>query len=203
MDGHDLIKKAFTLIELLIVVAIIAILAAIAVPNFLEAQTRSKVSRTYADMRTIANAIRAYEVDNNVYPHYDLGTKGMFGWFLRTNRNVPGYPTMGRLLTSPIAYLTEIPWDQFNSQAMTIAKDQGAGVTRVSVIFHCVRRDITGGWGIQPYAGKPFKWILESWGPDLMRWHAEHYVVYDPTNGVVSYGDIWYLDTMGFSGGQR
>src|SRR5690349_11907880 len=60
--------KAFTLIELLIVVAIIAILAAIAVPNFLEAQTRSKVSRAKADMRTMVTGLESYAVDNNKYP---------------------------------------------------------------------------------------------------------------------------------------
>ena len=61
-------KKGFTLIELLIVVAIIAILAAIAVPNFLEAQVRSKVSRARSDQRSLATAIEAYFVDNNLYP---------------------------------------------------------------------------------------------------------------------------------------
>src|SRR5690606_31388316 len=61
-------SKGFTLIELLIVVAIIAILAAIAVPNFLEAQTRAKVSRVRNDMRTMATAAEAYRVDNNDYP---------------------------------------------------------------------------------------------------------------------------------------
>lgn len=60
-------RKGFTLIELLIVVAIIAILAAIAVPNFLEAQTRAKVSRCKADMRTQAVAMEAYYVDYNTY----------------------------------------------------------------------------------------------------------------------------------------
>ena len=61
-------RTAFTLIELLIVVAIIAILAAIAVPNFLEAQTRSKISRAKSDERSIATAIEAYVVDYNKLP---------------------------------------------------------------------------------------------------------------------------------------
>lgn len=61
-------KKAFTLIELLIVVAIIAILAAIAVPNFLEAQMRAKVARVQSDMRTYSTAIGTYQIDHSSYP---------------------------------------------------------------------------------------------------------------------------------------
>ena len=61
-------RKGFTLIELLIVVAIIAILAAIAIPNFLDAQIRSKVSRTRSDLRTIAIGLESYALDHNHYP---------------------------------------------------------------------------------------------------------------------------------------
>ena len=61
-------RSAFTLIELLIVVAIIGILAAIAVPNFLNAQVRAKVANTQADQRSLATAIESYRLDNNMYP---------------------------------------------------------------------------------------------------------------------------------------
>ncbi len=62
-------SRGFTLIELLIVVTIIAVLAAIAVPNFLEAQARAKVSAAKSDLRALATGLEAYVVDNNTYPY--------------------------------------------------------------------------------------------------------------------------------------
>ena len=63
-----LLKNAFTLIELLIVVAIIGILAAIAVPNFLNAQVRAKIAKVESEMKSIDTALESYRLDNNMYP---------------------------------------------------------------------------------------------------------------------------------------
>jgi len=61
-------KRAFTMIELLCVVAVIAILAAISVPNFLEAQNRTKISKAHQDMDVLEAALLAYQADYNAYP---------------------------------------------------------------------------------------------------------------------------------------
>lgn len=56
-------KQGFTLVEIMIVVAIIALLAAIAVPNFLRARKRSQASTVLNDLRLIQAAVDQYATD--------------------------------------------------------------------------------------------------------------------------------------------
>lgn len=110
-------RKAFTLIELLIVVAIIAILAAIAVPNFLEAQVRAKVSRSKADMRTQAVAMEAYYVDWNRYTRdsdSSLDIKDVGDAAADPSNPIYWRCANGaRQLTTPVAYMTSLLADPF------------------------------------------------------------------------------------------
>lgn len=112
-------RGAFTLIELLIVVAIISILASIAVPNFLEAQTRAKVARAQNDMRTLAVALESYQVDNNTYPS-------------RVKEPVAGVAGVGDVklrmedmsrLTTPVAFITSLPRDIFVPPGASVPDD--------------------------------------------------------------------------------
>jgi len=58
-------SKGFTLVEIMIVVAIIALLAAIAVPNFLRARERSQATSVLNEARMIDSAIDQWAIENN------------------------------------------------------------------------------------------------------------------------------------------
>ena len=195
-------KFAFTLIELLIVVAIIAILAAIAVPNFLEAAVRSRVSRVKADMRTISVGINAYMVDNNKVPVGRTGTGTYYpDWAFTSWLKCPITKYIGGcgyLLTTPIAYLAAIPSDPFNVGA---SRDYRTGTLYSFVYFGSVGSWECGGRDPETLESIKFRWYLISPGPDLTYWNITGSWYYDPTNGTVSGGDIWCFDKDGLRGG--
>lgn len=193
-------KYAFTLIELLIVVAIIAILAAIAVPNFLEAQTRSKVSRVKADIRSFATALEAYATDYNKFPFDCLAANGMspgatYSWFI------------SHAITTPVSYMT-------NNMIIDPFRTKGVANLPMYRRFRYVNYALgqfnsTNGAAVDPAAyvlGEPIygSWRLSSSGPDysagpwepLSTWPAtgtnftRGLMVYDATNGTISKGDI-------------
>ena len=64
---HKLTTKhaGFTLVEIMIVVAIIALLAAIAVPNFLRSRKRSQATQVLEDLRILDSAVDQYAIETN------------------------------------------------------------------------------------------------------------------------------------------
>jgi type IV pilus assembly protein PilA len=81
-------KKGFTLIELMIVVAIIGILAAIAIPNFLKFQAKSKQSEAKSNLGAIFTGELAY-----------FGEQNMYGGFSQINWSPSGTPRYHYTLT--------------------------------------------------------------------------------------------------------
>ncbi|GAI61786.1 unnamed protein product [marine sediment metagenome] len=79
-------EKGFTLIELMIVIAIIGILAAIAIPQFSAYRMRSYNAAANADLRNAATAQEAYYVDNAIYCAVIAALTGSYGLF--TSKNV-------------------------------------------------------------------------------------------------------------------
>ncbi len=198
---------AFTLIELLIVVAIIGILAAIAVPNFLNARTRAKVARVQSDHRALSVALESYQIDSNGFP-----------WpFLGGNHILVVYE-----LTTPIAYLATNQFEDPFVPHNNMQELENRTLTHVFPSYVYV--NYRGLWGQTGCAARygvnitscPNGYGMTSIGPDAsdsggVHWALEMTLmngevtpgnavvrpgmhandrVYNPSNGLYSFGDI-------------
>jgi len=193
-------RSAFTLIELLLVAAILSILALIAVPHLLESQTRAKHARARADLRQIATAIETYAVDWGDYPR---------NWFY-------GYGTIPPDLTTPVAYLSTLYMHDPFAHGLADPRARVA-VWKEFTEFYTYNRILsyadakefapTSPWrpgaesvdGPAPYYNKGAlrkygHWRLFSIGPDrqwMDGWDVRTSdTPYDPTNGTVSFGNV-------------
>jgi type II secretion system protein G len=206
-------QRAFTLIELLIVVAIIAILAAIAVPNFLEAQTRAKVSRCKADLRSVATGLEAYYVDYNQYPSA-CEAHNQHSWVLNAGNNTPPFHSrQPSMLTTPIAYMTSLPEDAFRSSKIVLTDPYLKLFNKRYIYFNFPYLRIsyptsftsaTNFGHAEPLAGK---WLFYGVGPDQDEFNRipltgalvgkNVYIDYDPTNGTISRGNVFRTQNSG------
>lgn len=185
-------SRAFTLIELLIVVSVIAILAGIAIQNMLAAQIRSKVARNLADFRTLALAIEAYAADHNVHPrmaHWSFYSDPAFDRILGEQAN----GVMSKAISTPIAYISRAHlFDPF-MESNTMAPIDERLYTYQDLGEYRRKRPASAFWG--PAYGYYGPWRVGGVGPDGVFDHGfvnSAQLPYDPSNGTISYGNIWY-----------
>ena len=206
-------SRAFTLIELLIVVAIIGILAAIAVPNFLNAQMRAKISRAMADMRSLSTGVEQLRLDRGVLliDFWDDDTakgqermredfKGAGG---SSQNDRGGTAGLWVPLTTPVSYMASIPVDPFFAPHMGDDVESGLIANDIVPPYAYIYLDedpkIPGGDGgfslITVQAGvrqmREGEYVIIGAGPDATRGGFIGLgFPYESSNGLTSSGDI-------------
>lgn len=74
--------RGFTLIEVLVVVVILGILAAVIVPNLMEQPGQARITKAQADIRAIESALNMYRLENHSYPTSDQGLEALVSDYL-------------------------------------------------------------------------------------------------------------------------
>jgi len=96
-------SRGFTLLELMVVIVIIGVLAALIAPKVLENVDKAKITAAQADISNLMNALKMYKLDNGRYPSGDQGLQALVS-----------KPTTGSMPGNWRSYLDKLPDDPWH-----------------------------------------------------------------------------------------
>ncbi|MBU3071518.1 type II secretion system major pseudopilin GspG [Aestuariicella sp. G3-2] len=103
---HTATQRGFTLIEIMVVVVILGILAALVAPNILGRTGEARITAAQSDINSISNALDLYKLDNHAYPSTDQGLEALVS-------KPSGYPEPANW--NPEGYLKNLPKDPWGN----------------------------------------------------------------------------------------
>jgi general secretion pathway protein G len=103
-------QTGFTLIEIMVVVIILGILAAIVIPRVMDRPDAARITKAKADIRALEAALNLYRLDNFVYPSTDQGLQALVS-----------KPTDGPELRNWKQYLDRLPKDPWGNDYQYLA----------------------------------------------------------------------------------
>jgi len=106
------LQRGFTLIEIMVVVVILGILAALVVPNILGRTGEARITAAKSDLQSVGNALDLYKLDNYNYPSTDQSLQALV-------KQPSGYPAASNW--NPAGYLKKVPLDPWGKQYLYLS----------------------------------------------------------------------------------
>lgn len=133
-------QGGFTLIEVMVVVVILGILAAILVPKVMDRPDQARITKAKQDIRALEAALNLYKLDNYVYPTTDQGLEALLE--KPSSPEPPNWKDGG--------YVDRLPKDPWNQDYLYLSPGEKGSIDIFSMgVDQQPSDDDIGNWGLQ------------------------------------------------------